>query len=202
MCNKKIGIILLAAGGSRRLGSPKQLVPFEGTSLIKYVAVTALISEYPTVVVLGAFADKVGEELNDLSVEKVVNKEWKKGMGGSIHKGLAALRAGHLDLEAVILMLCDQPKVSPLTIHRLVDKYSKTGMPIVASKYDDTVGVPALFGYEMFGELLALEGKGGAKALIDKYEDTLVTTVRAPEAKFDVDTPEDVEALNRLAAAA
>ena len=202
MCNKKIGIILLAAGASRRLGSPKQLVPYEGTSLVKYVAVTALISEFPTVVVLGAHADKVAEELNDLAVEKVLNPEWKKGMSTSIRKGVAALRSGHPDLEALILMLCDQPGVSPLTIHRLVDKYSQTGMPIVASKYGGSAGVPALFGYEMFGELLQLGGKGGAKALIEKYDDTLVTHVRAPEAKFDVDTPEDVEELGRLAAAA
>lgn len=202
MLDQKTGIILLAAGDSRRLGSPKQLVQYEGTSLIKYVTVTALISELPTVVVLGASAEKVGDELNDLAVERVVNKDWKKGMGSSIGKGLTAIRSVHPELEAVILMLCDQPKVSPMTIHRLVDKYSQTGMPIVASHYDDTYGVPALFGYEMFGELLALDGKGGAKGLIEKYEDTLVTHVRAPEAKFDVDTQEDVEELQNLSAAA
>ena len=98
-------------------------------------------------------------------------------------------------------MLCDQPGVSPETIVRLAEKYEATGMPIVASRYGDTLGVPALFGYEMFGELMALEGESGAKSLIKKYEDTLVTCIPAPEALADVDTMEDVEALKELAAA-
>jgi molybdenum cofactor cytidylyltransferase len=200
MSNKKTGIILLAAGGSRRLGSPKQLVSFEGTSLIKHVAVTALIADYPAVVVLGASAEKVGRELTDLAVERVVNKEWKSGISSSIRKGLRALRSGHPELEAVIVMLCDQPQVSPENIERLVEKYTQTGMPVVASYYSGSAGVPALFGYEMFGELLALEGDQGAKGLIRKYEDTLVTTVPNPEAAFDIDTPEDVKQLAKVAA--
>lgn len=193
---------MLAAGGSRRLGSPKQLVSYEGTSLIKYVSVTALISEYPALAVLGASADKIGRELNDLAIEKVVNTEWRKGIGTSISKGVAALRRSHPDLEAVIIMLCDQPGVTPRTIDRLAEKYGQTGMPIIACNYEGTAGVPALFGYEMFGELLALEGDRGAKCLIEKYEDSLVTLIHAPEAAFDVDTESDVEKLSELKAAA
>jgi molybdenum cofactor cytidylyltransferase len=200
MSNNKTGIILLAAGGSRRLGSPKQLVSFEGTSLIKHVAVTALIADYPAVVVLGASANKVGRELADLAVKPVVNKDWKSGISSSIGKGLRALRSAHPELEAVIVMLCDQPKVTPANLNALVQKYLQTGMPIVASYYSNSVGVPALFGYEMFGELLALEGDQGAKGLIHRYEDTLVTTVPVPEAAFDVDTPEDVKQLAKMAA--
>lgn len=193
---------MLAAGGSRRLGSPKQLVSYEGTSLIKYVTVTALISEYPAIVVLGASAAKIGRELNDLAIERVVNSEWRKGIGTSIAKGVGALRKKHPDIEAVIMLLCDQPGVTPETIRRLAEKYEQTGMPVVACAYDGTSGVPALFGYEMFGELLALEGDKGAKSLIEKYEDTLVTLIHAPEAAFDVDTKEDVRDLKKLKAAA
>ncbi len=200
MSNRKTGTILLAAGGSRRLGSPKQLVSFEGTSLIKHVAVTALIADYPAVVVLGSSAEKIGNELNDLAVERVVNSEWKRGISTSIKKGLGALRKAHPELEAVIVMLCDQPDVSPETLRRLVEKYRQTGLPIVASYYDGTVGVPALFGYEMFGEILALDGDQGAKTLIHKYEDTLVATIPVPEASFDIDTPEDVKQLAKVAA--
>lgn len=193
---------MLAAGGSRRLGSPKQLVSYEGTSLIKYVSVTALISEYPALAVLGASADRIGRELTDLAIDTVVNTEWRKGIGTSISKGVAALRRKHPDLEAVVIMLCDQPGVTPETIGRLAEKYGQTGMPIVACTYDGASGVPALFGYEMFGELLALEGDRGAKCLIEKYEDSLVTLIHAPEAAFDVDTESDVEELSKMKAAA
>jgi len=200
MSDRKTGIILLAAGGSRRLGQPKQLVSYGGTSLIKYVSVTALIAEYPAVVVLGASANKIRRELADLAVEPVINREWSKGISTSIQKGLRALRNAHPELEAVIVMLCDQPKVTPEAIESLVKTYRETGMPIVASEYEGTVGVPALFGYEMFGELLALEGDRGAKTLIERYGDTLVTVVPVPEAALDIDTPEDVELIAAMAA--
>jgi len=200
MSDRKTGIILLAAGGSRRLGQPKQLVSYGGTSLIKYVSVTALIAEYPAVVVLGASANKIRRELADLAVEPVINREWSKGISTSIQKGLRALRNAHPELEAVIVMLCDQPKVTPEAIESLVKTYRETGMPIVASEYEGTVGAPALFGYEMFGELLALEGDRGAKTLIERYGDTLVTVVPVPEAALDIDTPEDVELIAAMAA--
>ncbi|REJ77535.1 MAG: nucleotidyltransferase family protein [Acidobacteria bacterium] len=199
---QKLGIILLAAGGSRRLGSPKQLISYEGTSLIRHVAVTALTTEFPTVVVLGASAEKIGRELNDFAVERVENTDWRKGISTSIVKGVGALRKSHPDLEALIIMLCDQPRVDLQTITRLADTYKQTGMPIVACKYNGTAGVPALFGYEMFGELLALEGDTGAKFLIEKYRDSLVTLINAPEAALDVDTERDIRLLNRMKAAA
>jgi len=202
MNEKKTGIILLAAGGSTRLGRPKQLVAFRGMPLIKYAAVTALITELPAVAVLGSSSKRIRKELNDLAISAVVNPEWKKGLSTSIRKGLTVLRKEHSDLEAVIIMLCDQPGVTPDTLVRLAEKYESTGMPIVASKYGDTLGVPALFGYEMFGELLALEGESGAKSLIRRYEDTLVTNIHAPEALIDVDTSKDVESLKLLSAAA
>ena len=200
MSNRRTGIILLAAGGSRRLGQPKQLVSYGGTSLVKYVSVTALIAGFPAVVVLGASAKKIRRELADLAVEPVINREWSKGISTSIQKGLRALRNAHPELEAVIVMLCDQPRVTPEAIESLVKTYRETGMPIVASEYEGTVGVPALFGYEMFGELLALEGDKGAKSLIERYGDTLVTVVPVPEAALDIDTPEDVEMIAAMAA--
>lgn len=202
MRDQKLGIIVLAAGGSKRLGSPKQLVSYEGTSLIKYASVTAIITEYPVVAVLGAFSAKIGQELADLPVEIVVNPGWRKGISTSISKGMGAIRKMHPELEAVIITLCDQPEVSPETIERLAEEYERTGMPIVASAYNGTLGVPALFGYEMFGELRSLSGDKGAKSLIDRYEDSLVTSIDAPEAALDVDTESDVESLKELAAVA
>lgn len=201
MSNSKIGTILLAAGGSRRLGRPKQLLDYEGCSMIKYAAVTALIAEFPTVVVLGASAKKIEKELIDLDVGTVINADWKRGISSSIIRGLSALKRKVPDLDGVIIMLCDQPRVSPRTLQTLEKKYHQTGMPIVASVYDRTAGVPALFGYEMFGELMTLEGDKGAQSLISKYEDALVTYIDAPEASFDVDTPEDAKMLVKAGAA-
>ncbi|QQS40921.1 MAG: nucleotidyltransferase family protein [Acidobacteriota bacterium] len=200
MRDLRLGIVLLAAGGSQRLGKPKQLLPYKGTSLIRHAAVTAMISDHPAVAVLGAHADEVRRELCDLSIDSVVNTEWEDGIGKSISKGVAAIRKNYPDLEAVIIMLCDQPGVSPETIARLAEKHRQTGLPIVASSYGGTKGVPALFGYEMFGELLALEGDNGAKCLIEKYDESLVTLVHAPEAAFDVDTEKDVKQLSEMKA--
>lgn len=200
MRNQKLGIVLLAAGGSSRLGSPKQLLPYRGTSLVRYAAVTAMISEHPAVAVLGAYAEEVRRELCDLSIDSVVNPDWEKGIGTSVAKGVAAIRKNYPDLEAVILLLCDQPGITPETIATLSERYRQTGMPIVASAYDGTLGVPALFGFEMFGELLSLEGDRGAKCLIEKYEESLVARVPVPEAAFDVDTRSDVKRLSEMKA--
>lgn len=175
------------------MGEPKQLLPYGGTTLVKFVTVTALTTEYPVLVVLGAFADEIEAELRDLAVEMVVNEEWSKGIGTSIAKGLGALQEAHTDLEAAIVMLCDQPKVTAGSLESLVRSHRETGLPIVASEYEGTAGVPALFGSEMFGELLALEGDKGAKSVIARYRDALVTVVPVPEAALDVDTPQDID---------
>ena len=193
---QKIGIIILAAGASTRMnGEPKQLLEFEGKTLLRRAAETALSSGLrPVVVVLGANAEKLLPEIKGLPVLPAINENWASGMGGSIKTGLSVLLAENRGIEATILMLCDQPFVTAETLNRLVETFQKTKKPIAACQYSDTIGVPTLFAREMFAELSDLQGDAGAKAVIKKHADIAQTP--APEAAFDVDTQADFQKLS------
>lgn len=190
--SEKISVILLAAGGSSRLGRPKQLVHYGGKSLLR-IAVEAAAGSYceSVTVVLGATDPALLAELEGLSVGLAFNPEWQTGIGSSIRCGITAV---HPDTTAVVLMLCDQPRVTSELINSLITAHQTTGAPMVASEYADTLGVPALFTSQFFHDLAALPGDEGAKKLIARYSDR-VGRIPFPEAEIDIDTPEDVESL-------
>ncbi len=194
--NNKTGIIILAAGQSKRLGKPKQLLKFRGKTLLQRITQTALETENKTVIVLGANADKILGEVGDLTVEIVINKDWQSGMSSSIKVGLEKLIETVAELESVILLLCDQPFVNKETILQLIETQIKTQTPIVACKYENTIGVPALFMREMFDKLLNLTGDSGAKNLMLENSENLAI-ISALEVGFDIDTTEDFEKLQK-----
>ena len=201
MSENSIGIVILAGGGSRKLGTPKQLVEFQGQSLLRRAAQTALSCECEyTIVVVGSSAEEIGREIRDLHVETVVNDEWEAGISTSLRKGLTKLMESDPDLAAVVIMLSDQPFVNRKTVRSLIETYHASGKPIVASEYDGVLGVPALFDREVFDELLELEGDAGARVAIRQASDSRIATVAAPEAAFDVDTPADHHRLKNLEA--
>lgn len=190
-----IGMIILAAGASSRMGTPKQLLPYRGRSFLVHVVEAALASICrPIVVVLGANVEQLKPELTQLPVQVVENYKWAEGMSSSIRSGIAALNAVNQSLEAVAIALCDQPFVSAQIINQLVETYHFTGRPIVASEYAGTLGVPALFSRALFPKLMALNATEGAKHLIKKYSDKVVS-VSFPEGAIDIDTPKDYEQL-------
>jgi molybdenum cofactor cytidylyltransferase len=192
----KIGVIILAAGSSRRLGEPKQLLEFEGKTLLRRAAETALAANaQKVVVVLGANSKIFRNEIVDLPLQITINQNWAKGMSGSIRIGLQRLLEIEPDLSAIVLLLCDQPFVTTKTIRRLIEKYQETKKLVVASEYDETFGVPALFAREMFNELLALKGDAGARFLIKKQAASGLAKILAQEAAFDVDTRADYQLL-------
>jgi molybdenum cofactor cytidylyltransferase len=191
-----IGIVILAAGGSRRMnGEPKQLLKFRGISLLKRAVETALASKCrPVVVVLGANAGKSKEEIERDRVITVLNEKWEEGLGSSIKTGLSAMLDIEPEVEAVILMLCDQPLITSNIIDQLAEAYHKTGKAIVASEYENTVGVPALFSKEVFDKLRNIDSHSGAKSLIEN-EPGMVESVFVPQAATDIDSPQDHERL-------
>ena len=196
MIEKKIGIIILAGGESRKLGTPKQLVEFKGKSLLRNAAEVALKCVCNTViVVLGSRAEEIYEDIRELSVETVTNYAWKDGISTSLKKGLTKLDP---QTSAAVIMLSDQPFVTENTIRSLIETYVLSGKPIVASRYDGVLGVPALFDREIFDELLALEGDAGARVVIRRSGPSRIATIEAPEAAFDVDTPADHERLKEM----
>ncbi|MBA2735098.1 MAG: nucleotidyltransferase family protein [Acidobacteria bacterium] len=183
------------------MGKPKQLLTFEGETLLSRAARTALETDCrPVIVVLGSHADDLQEEIAALDTSIVVNQLWHEGMGSSIRCGLQALEATAPDgTEAVISMLCDQPFVTSKVIRRLGDAYRASRALLVASEYETdgekTFGVPALFSRALFPELRALNGAEGAKRIITRHA-AEAASVAMPEASFDVDTPDDYRALH------
>ena len=192
----QVGIIILAAGASVRLGKPKQLLKYKGKSLIERAAQTALAAECENVaVVLGANAAQIKSELENLPLEIVVNEDWATGISSSIKAGLKRISEINPNLSAVVLMLCDQPFVNAETLSRLLQIRRQSGKKIAACRYGETIGVPAVFVRELFSEIYNLQGDTGAKFLIKKYLASEVETLLFSEAAIDIDTPQDYEKL-------
>ena len=189
----KIGVVILAAGSSSRMGDdPKQLLKFQGKTLLRRAAETALQTEFSTVVIVGAKQEIFKKEVEDLPLKIAVNENWKVGISSSIQKGLSVLAED--DFQAAIVMLCDQPLVTSEVLMRLKDAFIESKKPIVACRYENTIGVPALFAREVFAELNDLSGDEGAKKIIVKDLSRTVL-IYVPEAAFDVDTLQDFEKL-------
>jgi molybdenum cofactor cytidylyltransferase len=187
--DQRIGIIVLAAGASIRMGTPKQLLKIEGISLIRRAAENALgCGCGPVVVVLGANANLIALELNGLAVEIAFNSDWDSGMSSSIRCGLNTLLATRPQMEAVILSVGDQPRVTGTLLAKLTTAHQQCGSQLVAASYSGHVGTPALFSRNYFDELLKVEGQGGAKRILQRHADK-VLPVDLPEAAFDLDTP-------------
>ncbi|MFT3743995.1 MAG: nucleotidyltransferase family protein [Pyrinomonadaceae bacterium] len=185
----KIGGILLAAGASTRFGSPKQLAIYKGKSLIRRAAETLITSGCdPNVVVLGAEIEGSTKQLEGLRIDICVNENWQSGMSSSIKAGLQHLLHLDLDLDAVLITLCDQPRVTSDSHALLLAEFQSKSTPIVAARYNETIGVPALFSRELFDELANLEGDKGARNLIRSRND--LVTVDIDAAATDIDSPE------------
>jgi molybdenum cofactor cytidylyltransferase len=186
-----IGIVILAAGASVRMGTPKQLLKLEGISLIRRAAEHALDSGCrPVVVVLGANADLIAPELSGLPIVIAVNHDSRKGMSSSIRCGLKKLLAANSEILGVVLFLADQPNVTGTSLRKLITAHVQCGSELVAASYSGHIGTPALFSRSYFDELLQINGQGGAKHLLECYA-TRVLPIDFPEAAFDLDTPQD-----------
>lgn len=193
-----VGLIILAAGASTRMGTPKQLLRYGQQSLIRHVVEIAIASVcHPVIVVLGAYAECIQPEIEPLQIHPVANPDWPQGMSTSIRVGLETLNTLNPNAESVVLMLCDQPFVCPQLINQLVAEYQTSLKPIVASEYAANLGVPALFSRSLFPQLLTLTGVSGAKQLIKKYAQD-VLAVPFPNGFIDLDTPEDYQQLLQL----
>jgi molybdenum cofactor cytidylyltransferase len=194
----KIGGLLLAAGGSIRLGQPKQLIEFEGSTLLRRAAETLAAAACETkVVVLGAEADECLGELRGLDLDTCVNSNWNKGMSGSIKAGLHRILDIEPAISAIIITLCDQPYVTADIVDHFIAEYRRIRPPVVAAEYNNVCGVPALFSSEMFDDLLQLEGDKGAQSVIRKAGPNVIH-ISVPEAAFDIDSSEDLLKLGEV----
>lgn len=194
MKSSRIGILVLAAGGSTRMGRPKQLLTIDGRTLVRRATETALAAGGPVVVVTGADAETVSAEVGDLPAQIVENPEWPLGMGSSLRLGVRTLIESHPNLDALIVTLCDQVDISPDTLDHLLVAHRETGKGLCAASFDDAVGPPVLLSRSYFRELLQLPDAHGAKQVLMRHPDDLAR-VPCPEAARDLDTWEDYERL-------
>ncbi len=185
----KYGVVILAAGASTRMGTPKQLLDYQGQPLLRHAAEVALATSCQRViVVLGCRSQQLREALRGLPVTIVENPDWEGGMGTSIRAGVAIAEQEKLD--GVILGLADQPLITPQILDTLIQTHVASGHAIVTSQYAGTVGVPVFFSREYFPHLLGLEPSQGCKGVILKHTQHAMR-LDCPEAEMDVDTPED-----------
>jgi len=184
--------VLLAAGASTRFGSPKQLVRVAGRPLL-HTAVTraAEVTGNALIVVLGAGAAELAPLLRHSPCSVVINQDWREGLASSIRAGLARLPPA---CTGVLLLLADQAAVTTDDLKRLAGTWRKQPQYLAAALYAGITGVPAIFPRSAFRDLSELRGDAGARELLRRNADRLVR-VPMPSAAIDIDTPEDLLAL-------
>lgn len=189
------GAIILAAGASKRMGSPKQLLAYGDTTLLGNAIDQALKANFERiVVVIGAEADRVRESISRLDVETVMNENWHTGMGSSITTGLAHLERTATPLGAVAILLADQPYIRAPHLLALRELLDDTGLSVAAGEYDGHPGVPAVFRRDKFPLLVGLPPGAGARRLL-RDSGLQIARYPLPEGAMDIDTPTDFAAL-------
>ncbi len=186
-----IGAVILAAGGSTRLGQPKQLLRHHGETLVRRAARAALGAGcLATVIVTGDEHEQIGLELSGLDVRMRHHREWQRGIGSSIRAGVEEVLLHHPALDAVLIMVCDQPFVSAELLVALICARAQARTKAAACTYAGTTGVPALFDRSLFPALASLRDAQGAKAVLASLPSE-VTHVEFPDGAIDIDTPAD-----------
>jgi molybdenum cofactor cytidylyltransferase len=185
-----VAAVVLAAGGSRRLGRPKQLLPFRGAPLLDAVLRTARTAAFDQVLVtLGGAADDVLGEVDLTGLDVVVNEDFGTGCGSSV---AAALRQVRDDAEGLVLLLGDQPGVTVDAVQALRDRAVSSSVGVCG--YDDGPGHPLWFHRRMFDTLAALHGDKAVWKVIENSADVVRVQVPGP-VPLDVDTWADYQAL-------
>ena len=187
--------LVLGAGGSSRLGRPKQLLPFGDRPLLEHTLNTARDCGFDQLVVpIGGAAADVRERVDFTGAEVVVNPDYGAGCSSSIAAALAVVDER---CDVLVLMLGDQPGVTPDTVRALLE--ARGNAPLAVCRYDDGRGHPLAFGRSVFPQLADLHGDKGVWRLLDERAGDVVDVPIAGNVPLDVDTPEDYQAV--LAAA-
>ena len=190
--NSDLHAVILAAGGAKRFGGLKQLLEYKGTSLLRRsIDIAQSVLEKRVSVILGARAQKVKRDIENLDTRIIINNDWESGIASSLKAVIETLPE---DCSAVMYILCDQPLITEKHVDQLSELWLNDKSKIVASAYADTIGVPVIIPREYFSAIMGLKGDVGAKSIITRYAENVVS-VNIPEAEFDIDTESDYMSL-------
>lgn len=189
-----LSAILLAAGESKRMGKPKQLMPLGKSTLLEQAIDNLLNSSVDeTIVVLGHKAREISQAIAKKRVRIALNPDYKQGMSTSI---IAGLKQVDRRSRAVMLALADQPLVESGTINQLIEAFNKNDKGIAIPTHRGRRGNPVIFDLKYKPELLKLEGDIGGRVIIQNHpDDVLEVPVDSPSVISDIDTKEDYKLL-------
>ncbi len=188
-------VVIIAAGESKRLGTPKQLLLVEEDTLLNRLIKTVQRAvNFPIYLVLGANAEKIQAQLPHIEINVVENKDWQEGMGSSIRLGVQAILESAKKFDGVLILVCDQPYLTEAAIQDLVTLQAAKKTAITASFYANIAGTPALFHASIFPDLLALKGDQGAKKIIQERDQELAK-LQFEKGVLDIDTQDDYQQL-------
>lgn len=189
-----VAIVILAAGMSRRLGRPKQVLPLAGEPIVTHVGKRAKSSRAARVMaVLGGASGETMAALENIVDELIINDAFAEGQGTSIAAGIRYLYStSHLlgSCEAVVFLLGDQPGIDTAAIDAVIDAW-EDGARIAMVKYTDRPGHPVLFDRAYWQELSRLNGDQGGRSVLDKHRDDVEYVRIDTESPMDVDTEAD-----------
>jgi molybdenum cofactor cytidylyltransferase len=193
----RVSAVVLAAGGSTRFGKPKQSVLFQSETFIKRIVAAVIESDCaPVVVVAGEDSARITSELTQFTVTIAMNPDWQRGLGSSIVVGIRDAMNLAPDVDAVVLLTCDQLFVTAAVLTQMIQLRLTSRKPVIASAYAETIGIPALFDRSCFPDLLRLEGDSGAKKIILARPHD-VASFDFPAGEIDIDTAADYEKLDQ-----
>jgi len=193
--SKNIATLIMAAGSSSRMGTPKQLLSWKDTTLIENVMSNVLqLEPSKSIIVLGANSEQITPKIEPHPVEIIHNPDWNNGLGNSIAFGVNYIQNNY-KVDGVLIILADQPLIDTSYLKGMIISFEAGKNQIIATQYDnEKLGVPALFDKYYFEELSAIDGDKGAKSILEKYSDQVITTQFETNV-FDVDTKEDYKKL-------
>ena len=192
MSYPQLSILIPAAGVSRRLGQPKQLLRYRNKTLIQHAVETAhSITPREIIVVTGANAEAVKDTIQTVPVCWIHNPNWSAGMGGSIATGAAGINP---ESRGVMILLCDQWRLQTTDLQDLAEKWQSDPKRIVCAEADGELLPPVIFPASCFGNLQALHGDSGARNILQDHPE-LLTTVPSKNAAYDLDTPSQLNQL-------
>jgi molybdenum cofactor cytidylyltransferase len=185
-----VAAIVLAAGGSKRMAQLKQLLPIDGVPMVRRVTeAVCAVGLNQVVVVIGAQASAVETALRGLPVSLTTNKAWDQGLSTSVRAGLRALQP---EIQAALLVLADQPGVTPPLMRALVARYRTSRAQIVAPTYQGRRGNPVIFDRALFPELLRARGDQGGRGVIAQRQNQVdLVETGDPAVLLDLDTFDD-----------